>query len=310
MMLQAIFSPKTQKEKLFSGFFLYTVLSFLMAVVGFTCFLRMERLDKAVLQVNELHMLAMRTATQGQEFLLYEADEARFLQQGRSHMLEKHQRNVRALLSRLSQMRQDPGAWKEGISAELDTLDNLLLAYDDTYRRLVRNLAYRGGDAAGLEGYLRQLADSLGSRRVLSSVSYLSLRLAEKEYLLRPRQHTLQRLQQELLKVEMALRAGTPADRSCLASYRRTLSKLASVHVHMGMRTKTGLSGKMLVQGQQMALLVERINKEAKERKEDLYRYLQAGVLIVVSCSVLLLAVLAASFSLVVAQEESARQMH
>ncbi|MEH0156843.1 hypothetical protein V6R21_22130 [Limibacter armeniacum] len=306
MVIEKLLKPRTLKEKIFSGFYIYSVLSFFVAFTSFNTFREMEDTDKAVMKINQLYNLTLNMARYGEQFLAYETTNEEFFAKGKSDILNQQFQHLKKVRAMSDEIQQAKGNWKLYYAKELVRFDSLLNTYDETFKEIISSIKYKGFKDYGLLGYMNEQVKLLEASRYIDKELLMKLRNQEKDYMIRGGTSYLYEVRRLSGEIKMKLEANpqVPEEekfelKEDLRRYNSIFLKVVEEDMKVGYKMNKGLVPDLVRLTEEISELVTQINEEASGRKDSLYDLIRMGIVSATTISVVLLLVLSVSFNLI-----------
>lgn len=311
-MLKNLLHLKTLRGKIFTGFYFYSVLSFLVAALSFGTFREMEDIDKAVDKINELYQYTLRMERSGEKFLVYEVFNEDFHAKGKSDVLNEQVRLKRRIQDLSEEIQNAKGKWKLNYANELTKFDSLLVEYDTVFRLMVRDVKYKGMKGYGLLGRMQSYIAELEVSPYIDRELLLEIRNEQKDYLIKGDTtyfYQARRILKQLMEQvqENPRISANKKERllEVLRYYNGTFLTMVDIDIRIGVKSQEK-GWVMLLSGVSKELneLVSSVNNQASIQKEALYSRIRFGVVAATTIAVILLLVLSVSFNIVLKREE------
>jgi len=308
--LSSVFKQRTAKEKILIAFFIYSTMSFMVAVLSFFLFREMEKIEMRTSKVNELFIKTLHALKYGQDFFVYDIINQDFYKSGVSPSLASHDKmlhDVRHIAGELNQLKDRTNNF--AIEQYIFTLNKILLDYDSLYDMMTNKIRERGIDEFGLHGemitHTSQVENKIASTTLAPRLQIL--RRYEKEYNLKQDSAYLNLVRSECEKLISEITAN-PSIKietkqeiiSHLKNYQRSFQQIVQLDAQTGYRTQTGLSFQLKMAVEVIDAIVSEIDDLAKKRKNEIISRLQIVMVVVVTFSVILTLFLSLAFKFVI----------
>lgn len=301
---------RTVKERLFLAFFIYSAISFLVSFVCFILFRQMENIDRTTSSVNTLYNHTLQALRKGQEFFAYETINIDFYKNGKSEILNEHNRLLKEV-DHLADSLMRVSHKKDAVTqADIQELRKLINQYNDIYRQIIAKIKHRGFWEHGLEGRMRQYIHELESSPKVNREQILTLRRHEKDYFIRNDTLYVFKLitQGKVVQQEITNARLSPAEKEELTvhlnSYLSVFRSIVKLDYEIGHRRLFGLSQQLNQTSTQIDQLVEKINADAINHKSTIMSRIQSAVVAIITFSVILVLLLSISFKYVLDREQ------
>ncbi|MCS7005196.1 MAG: hypothetical protein NZM38_07710 [Cytophagales bacterium] len=306
----SFFKQRTVKEKILIAFFIYSTVSFLIAVLSFFLFREMEKIENQTSKVNDLFIKTLHALKYGQDFFVYDILNHDFYKSGMSPSLASHDKmlyEVRKIADELNQLKDKTKSF--AIDQYLFSLNRILKDYDSLYNLVTDKIRQRGIDEFGLHGemviHTHQVANRIVNTPLIARLQ--TIKQYEKEYDLKQDSFYLNlvraecsKLKEEILKHPGFSQSTKEELISHLSSYQKNFQQIVLIDAQTGYRTQTGISFQLKIAVEVIDAIVSEIDDLAKKRKNQIISRLQVVMAIVVTFSVILTLYLSLAFKFVI----------
>lgn len=295
------------KEKIFYAFLLYSFVCFSISVTSFVLFREIEKIDKAVQLVSHLKSNLQLYIRLDNEFLIYEIINPEYYRTGKSSYLSRQDSLVTEINKLSDSISESEKAYGFQIEEDIKTLKELYLSKEQIRREIARNIFLIGFKDYGHMGEMRKAAHYIEKAQGIDMQSHLMIRRHEKDYFLRNDSSYLVKHQKEMevfrKKIQSSPAFSSDTREALLIQhdlYKLFFDKIVTLEKHTGYKDNSGLTYEMKHQADKIELLINSITNAADQRKIDIVYKIQMVIVAMVTLSIVLLLLLAASFNLVV----------
>ncbi|MGB5929143.1 MAG: HAMP domain-containing sensor histidine kinase [Cyclobacteriaceae bacterium] len=223
-------------------------------------------------KVNNLYSGALLLTKTDVDFLSADITNSRFYTEESSLLLVQRNRLSESVSASIDSLRHSTTG-PFGIQQQTAAFQQLYLAYEESFDRLVKALLTRGYKDHGTEGAMRDFAHELENYPTVLPPEYLlTLRRHEKDFLMRGEAAYVFAFNKQADKLLEGLKNGRNRDKAAraLENYREAFNELAVMSRKIGMVNKGGLISELHESGMRLGEYLQKVNVEAGYKEKEL----------------------------------------
>jgi hypothetical protein len=218
-----------------------------------------RQIDESIERIDMNALDLFKTDVDFYNFDLINPD---FFQSEGTPLLQRHDsllHATRALVVQLQQVKHYQ------LAQDLQTVDSLLVGYDQLFKQLVVKLRTKGFKDYGLEGKLRNFAHELEDKGLIGINEILMLRRHEKDYLLRDDKQYVQQLN-DRSNALINKYSKSPQITEVIKNYTNAFNDLVALSDEIGFHKQIGLKGNLNKEISALLRALDKLNHNGEEQ--------------------------------------------
>ena len=264
----------TLRAKLFFSFFVFIVLTGLVALTGMYFYQKRDKLGEVYVQLESLSVNVTKLQRLETNFLGFSVVDTTFYQVGDSENLLDHAKAINEILINLQSLKALSDDNSLSVTGSIDSLSQYISSYENIFRKIVKLYKQKGFRDYGLEGELHRYSSSLKISS-LSELKLLKLRQYENDYFLRKELVSVKKFE-TLASENLADLNKVPQTESVLMTkenlfgYFRSFQKIISIDEKIGFGYQSGLKKDMANSFYKIDDKLLSINETAQRKADSL----------------------------------------
>jgi len=283
----------TLKVKLFFSFFVFVLLTALVALTGIFFYQKRDKLGSVYEQLSKLIINVANIERLETNFFKYDVSDTLFYQIGDCQTLITHYKTLAETQSNLKTLKLLSEKNSLDVGNGIDSLNQNIDNYRNIFKKIIKLYKARGFTNFGLEGELHKFSEDLSSSNSsISKLNLLYLNRYENDYFIRKNIESVKKLD-FLITQNLADLNKSPQSESVIITkdnlfgYYRSFQKLASIDEQIGYNYELGLKKELNTAFKKIESKLSSVDLNA-QKKADLLIYSFKSVFI----SILILSVL------------------
>lgn len=183
MIFQYINNTKLRR-KLFVAFFTFTCIIILVAGMSFWFYSKRDNIQIITSEIESITTDVLKLVKLEGDFFEQELQKPEFFKTGKSSYHKKNRELMIDIQKRIQFLLKKPEIREFEVVSKLTELSNELVNYEKKFNKTVQLYFEKGSKNEGLEGRLREIAQSLEKSEGMPMVVLLNLRRYEKDYIM------------------------------------------------------------------------------------------------------------------------------
>ncbi|MCC5944382.1 MAG: hypothetical protein JJT94_05560 [Bernardetiaceae bacterium] len=288
------------KVKFFWGFLIYAAFSFLLTIWSFSLFRNTELLEETVSKLYGLENSSLSFLRMHETFLLQHTRHVDFFSGGKNELLEQQKVAYEQIDAQMSKIHQSLKKHQIPLTYALDSLQQQLHDYQQTFERLLEELQKRGAGNFGLEGKIENTANSIEQNisEPNALILFLALRKQEKEYVITQDSAYIQNWEQLLSSFQ-----NIEKDKQqllLLKEYSTAFRNLVRTINLLGFPHKRGISKRLVEQSYEIEHLLHSLRLRTELYKQNRGLKLRYITLVLITLSVIVTLLLGLSIPYII----------
>jgi len=283
----------TLNVKLFFSFFVFVLLTALVALTGIFFYQKRDKLGSVYEQLSKLIINVANIERLETNFFKYDVSDTLFYQIGDCQTLITHYKTLAETQSNLKTLKLLSEKNSLDVGNGIDSLNQNIDNYRNIFKKIIKLYKARGFTNFGLEGELHKFSEDLSSSNSsISKLNLLYLNRYENDYFIRKNIESVKKLD-FLITQNLADLNKSPQSESVIITkdnlfgYYRSFQKLASIDEQIGYNYELGLKKELNTAFKKIESKLSSVDLNA-QKKADLLIYSFKSVFI----SILILSVL------------------
>jgi len=283
----------TLNVKLFFSFFVFVLLTALVALTGIFFYQKRDKLGSVYEQLSKLIINVANIERLETNFFKYDVSDTLFYQIGDCQTLITHYKTLAETQSNLKTLKLLSEKNSLDVGNGIDSLSQNIDNYRNIFKKIIKLYKARGFTNFGLEGELHKFSEDLSSSNSsISKLNLLYLNRYENDYFIRKNIESVKKLD-FLITQNLADLNKSPQSESVIITkdnlfgYYRSFQKLASIDEQIGYNYELGLKKELNTAFKKIESKLSSVDLNA-QKKADLLIYSFKSVFI----SILILSVL------------------
>lgn len=300
------FKSRPLKEKIFIAFLAYSILSFFIAVVSFLLFRQMEELENTSGRIGNVFNKTINAIKYGQNFLIYDVNNADFYKTGKSSSLTEQQKLLTDAESTANGLLQSDEVDNFRLRRYFITFQSILDDYQQTFDTITAKIRKKGYGEYGIIGSLKKNSSFLNQYESLPVNPMESLLLYQGELNTQNDSVFYATLKRQEGKLHDALEQNRQlshedkqAIRNEFQKYKANFQQIIKLDNETGYKNLSGLSHQLKSAVDVVDAIVNSIEKYSKQRKKQIIKRLQIIMVVIIAFSVSMALLLTLAFKFV-----------
>lgn len=304
---------QSSKEKILIAFFIYSTISFLVAVTSFLLFKDLERIDIVTHEVHNIHGKILDALRLGQDFFIHDLEDEGFYLTGNTPSVRVHTQALEQVTEQVRQIREKEEITNPEILQDLGKLEKMLVSYEVLYAQILQKIRFRGFGDYGLNGDMARKMNTLENTLPRKNNLILAIQGYEKRYLLTKDSNNIAQVKRlsSQLKTNISRYNFSSFQKNrlliLLDDYLNILQKIVQINKKLGFSAGSkGITANLKQKTIEIRQLVAQIDSQVVKKKFDLNTKVQVILVSIITLSIIMTLFLSLSFKFVLGQTKAA----
>lgn len=280
-----MFNNDTLRGKLLKFILSLTLISISLVILyGFHYVRKKDEINNIIDRINKLNITLIMDVKCQTDFIKYDAVDTNFHITRKSVSLEKHKKLRRNIDEIINSFNRDDTISGFNIQHDLDSLKVILNEIDKEFANIIIDIQKRGFKDFGIEGGMRTYAHLLEKSQI-NPTMVLSLRRHEKDYIIRKEPQYIDQLNQQGIDLRRYIDTHSLSSQyrdsinGIVNKYLSEFNKMVGIEEEIGLYGKKGLIQNLELNYIASARLIEHINNNAYQEKNEMFRVLKMNTI-------------------------------